>query len=1114
MSEEKNTSFPHRCPVATCTDVAAHDAAKTLLAKCYMEDQIRIGSPNGQIVSRLQDFSPCAGACARVRVEELRIRNGGTWRNPSIPCGQAITGSSPKDFFCLNTTDYTIRTSGLFATSAAELQFEYEVDLRRYSDWDTTTCKLIVKIKPALAVTSTSTAIAGASSTSSVSSPTPSIAHSPSSLHSTSSTPSHIARHTFTATPSASPSSWLPRAAVSSQTAPGLPEITLLTSEEVPAVLGERRGKAVFGCRYPFVQYNHLSEFLWIKDGRRIDAFPGNITYSLWTNKTQSMVVQQFLEVSLNKPEAQGYYHCRLNYSTIGTTESIKTLLWFTDVSTTKFFHTANVTNSKGNEKKALFSKIGRQLNASGLNGDQAKLFLSGKQVAGTTSVSLVFVYFLNVNRLDILRICKQLSDTRKPNIHFINLDCCPSKKAKSKSPAGLIQWPITLRSKTATEKCPFAKKNDLNAVAYRTCKADFNSGPVWLAPDKEKCPTKSEMTQKLKDLSDVKMSRTNLMKTLRDLRNVTKKSKMFNDELDIEFATMTLENAMKMDDFLNETADDIVGTTSDLMNSNDLLLSQGQQYSNTSARLLSLISELCDKVNMRGRFECKQENLGLAIETIDEEDIHNGLSISANQNKSTGLFEVQFQRNSNHITAADNLAFIHLSAATLRKINSTQKWKTKRVSGVAYKTGILFADDGETAVNAMNSNLKSGVRVSKLDSKVVSVSVNGHRISGLKGNEELRSYFKLNSSQAISNARRKCVYWNLKARGGLGKWSSGGCTTKGLQDGMFRCSCNHMTNFAILLDITATQPLHESETATLSVISYIGCAVSSISLVITIVTYLFFRKLRKTLPSRILICLSLSLLATMLIFLGGSLVRSTIGCETIAVLLHYFVLASFCWMNVEALNIYRCFVLVFKQASSKFLLKASIFAWGVPLVIVALTSAISRLRNYAKQSGEGWICIITGLPFYVAYLLPIASVLLINFIVLVKTMAELNKQSAMASSQRMTGKSKARISAAFSVLLGCTWIFGLIAVMDVKFAFQVLFCAFNSLQGFFIFVFFCWRSEDAREAWKETFVRLGKGKKARENPSGKHAILVQDFLSYSRSTSKTALTKELSTTM
>ncbi len=81
----------------------------------------------------------------------------------------------------------------------------------------------------------------------------------------------------------------------------------------------------------------------------------------------------------------------------------------------------------------------------------------------------------------------------------------------------------------------------------------------------------------------------------------------------------------------------------------------------------------------------------------------------------------------------------------------------------------------------------------------------------------------------------------SLLSIGGLGKWSPKGCTVKGFHNRMLRCSCNHMTNFAILLDVTK-KPLSQSETEALSIISYIGCAVSAVSLFVTIVTYLSFR--------------------------------------------------------------------------------------------------------------------------------------------------------------------------------------------------------------------------------------------------------------------------------
>ena len=46
---------------------------------------------------------------------------------------------------------------------------------------------------------------------------------------------------------------------------------------------------------------------------------------------------------------------------------------------------------------------------------------------------------------------------------------------------------------------------------------------------------------------------------------------------------------------------------------------------------------------------------------------------------------------------------------------------------------------------------------------------------------------------------------------------------------------------------------------------------------------------------------------------------------------MHYFLLAAFFWMAVEAFNMYRAFVKVFPagSSSSKTMLKYCFFAWG-----------------------------------------------------------------------------------------------------------------------------------------------------------------------------------------
>ena len=92
---------------------------------------------------------------------------------------------------------------------------------------------------------------------------------------------------------------------------------------------------------------------------------------------------------------------------------------------------------------------------------------------------------------------------------------------------------------------------------------------------------------------------------------------------------------------------------------------------------------------------------------------------------------------------------------------------------------------------------------------------------------------------------------------------------------------------------------------------------------------FLTFRAPRKKLPARILMCLCMSLIVTLIVFLIGITRKQKMECAVFALLLHYSVLASFCWMAVEGYSLYRYFVKVIGHHVPGFLWKASIFAWG-----------------------------------------------------------------------------------------------------------------------------------------------------------------------------------------
>lgn len=69
--------------------------------------------------------------------------------------------------------------------------------------------------------------------------------------------------------------------------------------------------------------------------------------------------------------------------------------------------------------------------------------------------------------------------------------------------------------------------------------------------------------------------------------------------------------------------------------------------------------------------------------------------------------------------------------------------------------------------------------------------------------------------------------------------------------------------------------------------------------------------------------------------------------CTTIAVLLHYLFLCTFAWQLVEGIHLYLFIVRVFYNKKIVYFYYP--LAWGVPLVVVAVTVGI-RFCDYGSQ--------------------------------------------------------------------------------------------------------------------------------------------------------------------
>ena len=107
----------------------------------------------------------------------------------------------------------------------------------------------------------------------------------------------------------------------------------------------------------------------------------------------------------------------------------------------------------------------------------------------------------------------------------------------------------------------------------------------------------------------------------------------------------------------------------------------------------------------------------------------------------------------------------------------------------------------------------------------------------------------------------------------------------------------------------------------------------------------------------------------------------------------------------------------------------------------------------------------VHGNPFYISLVGPVALIIVFNTYVLCVVIVKLHKhykdKIESEFSQLITD---ARIAFTCNILLGTTWLFALFAVGEATIIFQWLFCIFNSLQGFFIFIFYTVRNPDLQK--------------------------------------------------
>jgi hypothetical protein len=156
--------------------------------------------------------------------------------------------------------------------------------------------------------------------------------------------------------------------------------------------------------------------------------------------------------------------------------------------------------------------------------------------------------------------------------------------------------------------------------------------------------------------------------------------------------------------------------------------------------------------------------------------------------------------------------------------------------------------------------------------------------------------------------------------------------------------------------------------------------------------------------------------------------------------------------------------------------------------------------------------CRLHGVPFIVAFFTPVTLIIVGNIVAFCLIIRSLiTSGTKVTSVRKASGHLQARQGIAIMVLLGLTWIFGIFAINDAKLAFQYLFCIFNSLQGFFVFIMFCVLPDGTRRQLqtliRKTIDALRREDKHQNLEAGNASL---NNLAYSSNVSPVVATSEL----
>lgn len=601
--------------------------------------------------------------------------------------------------------------------------------------------------------------------------------------------------------------------------------------------------------------------------------------------------------------------------------------------------------------------------------------------------------------------------------------------------------------SATSNEICIL----ETGVLARRNCEGNFVEGAFW-AEFNETCSNnmrRSPVTDHLNNLLDSNSTAESIIKNLTEISEYYEHFEV----IDIFLIARVLRKVIDDNVDLNSTAIII----SNIINSNRSVLMASQNNLNSTNEILYYFDRIMINSNMpeeESHVKIVERNIVILIAHI----VHGITGIIIRGNSSTDMISEVVYRNSTwqEIFEREDLISAILIPEELVQQLEESSVEDPRLIITVFMQDSLFNEENDG--NVSNVSKVFGVLIPDFEGKFV---------------KPLEMVFKADDS----DGNKTCGFWKFRTasiNSDASSWVIDG-TGSLLENHTDYVLCEfwHVTHFAMLVIQDGNILNYDSDLIKfLDVTTDINCGLSLFGIGGILFTALLFKNWRRNTGNQILINFVFAIaLQIMLLYVSAKIKEATsnkIMCICVGALLHYSVVSEFCWMLVIAILQFKRFVQVFGGPPKWVLVKASVTGWVIPLLPVVVLIAIEP-ENYTKN-GSG-ICYPSFMAFYLALLLPVALILVVNIIIYIIILSDVfYKKAETAHCVNTELILQWRLVILLFFMLGITWTFALLAYAYEAAIFLVLFCFTATLQGFILFMFFVVFNKSTRMLYTKLF--------------------------------------------